>query len=189
VNEVKIRGHPNVFSFLLMPCNFCYFSLGFFNILWYDSFPDNNFSSSAIDFFWWPWPLVNMELMSTFTFIHTSAVSTFFAISLKLICLLHIFLMYLGKNLISASCRVYVHFPYLTYLSFPHFKFYLYHIISDVCCRLILDYIMQVWFHSGSGPVSFLTNSTKWNAERMKTLYRNMYEQTFLPCFHIDYGN
>lgn len=114
-----------------------------------------------------------------------------FAISLKLICLLHSFFFFFSCTWaeILASCGVYVHFPYLTYLSFPHFKFYLYHIISDVCCRLILDYIMQVWFHSGSDPVSFLTNSTKWNAERMKTLYRNMYEQTFLPCFHIDYGN
>lgn len=184
-NEFKIRVHLNVFSFLLMPCSFCYFmSWDFFNILCHDTFPDNNFSSSAIDFCWWPWPLVNMELMSAFTFIHTSAVSTFFAISLKLICLLHIFLMYLGKNLISASCRVYVHFPYLTYLSFPHFKFYLYfylyHIISDVYCLLILDCIMQVWFHPDWDPVSSPTNSVKWDAERLNILYRNIYAQTLV---------
>lgn len=184
-NEFKMRVHLNVFSFLLMPCSFCYFmSWDFFNILWHDTFPDNNFSSSAIDFCWWPWPLVNMELMSAFTFIHTSAVSTFLPSLWSWSVFFTVFLMFLGRNLISASCRVYVRFSYLTYLSFPHFKFYLYHIMSDVYCLLILDCIMHVWFHPDWDPVSSPTNSAKWNAERLSILYRNIYAQTLLLCFH-----
>lgn len=144
VNEVKMRGYLNIFSFLLMPSKFCCcISWGFFNILWCDTFPGNNFSSdtfpgnnfssSTNDFFWWPRPLVNVELMSTFTFIHTCAVSTFLPFSWIWSVFFPMFLMYFGeKNLISASCTICVHFPYLSYLSFPHFSFYLFRIISDI---------------------------------------------------------
>lgn len=83
-----------------MPCSFCYcMSWGFFNILWRDTFPDNNFSSSTNDVCWWPWPLVNMELMSAFTFVHTSAVSTLFLPSLWVWSVFFTkFLVYMGEK-------------------------------------------------------------------------------------------
>lgn len=126
-------GHLNMiffFSFYILYF-FCHcMSWGSFNILWCHIIPNKTFPSFINGTSSQPWPVVNMELRNSFTFIGISAVSTLFLPSLSIYwsVFFTMFLMYLGKSLTSASCTVCVHFPYLSHL--PSFQLLpvLYHV-------------------------------------------------------------
>lgn len=166
-----------------MPCSFCYcMPWGFLNVFWHDTFPDNSFSASTNDFCWWPWPHGNIELMSAFTFIHTSAVSTLFLSSLWIWSVFFtVFLMYLGKNLISVSCTVYVHFPYLTYLS----SFQLLPILYLIYITFLVLITLYRYDFIQAGILFPFPHTQPNEMQNDWAYYAGIpYEQTLLLCFH-----